>query len=561
MDVTGTVGNSDMVSWARDDGNGSLSLCDSCTCPLFAKLMKEGNEPDATSYVSIIHHMQKKVHVLQQALLASNQCSSLLDVIKRAGKQSMTEVSPKKVRVSKEGCGAQGECCEHSPVMDANEAMMSLRHAASKVHMEDINAWTREASLDLLNGFHTSSDDASVARINNEKMVVASPPCSSGDGHMRASQKPNFSVDPIIVIDITSTMNQTRQCAPMTPGSEDVLEVKKSAKEMEDLSAENARLREELAATQRFLDVRNEEVRSQKIKLEELSTSVERLQECNARLEKNCAAAHSQCDATAKTARIAEAKLKETTTTLESLEFRCREVERECAEAKRDADAAWREVRRLEAEVRPWEQKERELRRLRLLMRFSELKKDSDRLSAIAEQMEHVGNERDRLLEENRRCRALLEEYRGRLDAATARPAVPAANNSAPESTAQKDTAPPSPSSPQAADKPRTAGPVPHRPRVPTSITGTAGKTGEGTVPCGRRHRRSSEKRPGSLFVYTPKRWNMCSFFERKENESKLRQKQQPPVAAGRSRSCDKRPLTSLTDDFCLLRNKGFNVY
>ncbi|AAZ11279.1 hypothetical protein, conserved [Trypanosoma brucei brucei TREU927] len=73
-------------------------------------------------------------------------------------------------------------------------------------------------------------------------------------------------------------------------------------------------------------------------------------------------------------------------------------------------------ISQLETGLSSWSSKERELQRLRILMRFSELKKDSDRLPDVLGQVQQLEEERGRWLEEKRRFRDMIERYQRRLE-------------------------------------------------------------------------------------------------------------------------------------------------
>ncbi|RNF13298.1 uncharacterized protein Tco025E_06227 [Trypanosoma conorhini] len=495
-DATESCGGSS----SRDDSSGPSQLCRRCAHPLFPAAGQEEGELSPTTYLSIVRRLQAKVHALQEALLASSQCASLLDSLRRPGELSTTEVPLQQPRNSGEGNVTRRMRSEWLQAVEANNAITSLQHVSSQIGPENFNAWMSGTSLNSwkhrgvapaarvhLSAWEDAGGEEAASRALDPKEGRV---C----GATKAPAIPCVAVDPVILVDITAVMHKNESRSPAAACEEDVSRVKLNA-DAEHLTAENVRLREEAAEARRALEGREEEVRRQQVELAALSQTVKQLQECNSKLQEACDAMQRRCDDATETARASESRLKKLTATIDSLEAESKKRGAECAAARRETEDAWQEVRRLESALRAWEVKERELQRLRLLMRFSELKKDSDRLTVIAGEMESAENERDRLREENKRCRELLSEYRRRLEVAVANAVRPAPATAAPQCPSMRDCeVPPVPETLQATvTRPRSAAGV-RGPRRPSVASDTAGRKRKKSVPHLRHRRPPSER-------------------------------------------------------------------
>ncbi|KAH9600689.1 hypothetical protein LSM04_001489 [Trypanosoma melophagium] len=431
-----TESSRDKTSSSRDAGCSSSTLCEKCCCA-FAEhdSVKEGKESDTTTYISIISSFQEKLHTLQKALLTTNQCSVLSRATEHTGESLTTNetIQDKTFRIK--GHSTRRRRTEWSQAVDANDAMHLLHQVSSSIHPDDFDRWKKYSKVSLLDnvntkesgtsqeyGIHKGGKQAEKSE-EFEHVVVSSYP--TAEEFENSSNVNNIFVDPVILVDITATMNRQEQKQKQKQEHEQnslskacnrCIEENTVSEEIKRVTSENVKLREMYAEAKQELDTRSEEIRVQKGQLEELQNRVDQLSQCNANIKRDCAELQHQHDESMKLARLSDAKVEETKTMMESINASNKVAREEYEEARRDAEAAWKEVRRLEAELREWSQKERELQRLRVLMRFSELKKDSDKLSSAVEEIAFLNDERQRLHEENRRCRTLLSEYRVRLE-------------------------------------------------------------------------------------------------------------------------------------------------
>ncbi|EKF29714.1 hypothetical protein MOQ_001135 [Trypanosoma cruzi marinkellei] len=516
----------DESSLAGDDGGGSSHLCRNCAHPLPSVAEHKGSVTDITMYMSIVHRLQEKVHNLQEALLASNQCSSLLDSLVRPGDPSMTEVSSKQARNSGEGQVTRRMRNEWSKAAEVNNDIMSLQRVSSNVDVESVKKWINGPSFGSWGRRGALHEEITAPspkeeEIENEIVIPSfhSKKENAGDANS-TSAGARVVVDPVILVDITTVMNKNMPLHDVTTSENAVSRFNVDA-EVERLTAENVRLREESAEVRRELKIRDEEMRRREAELAKLSQVVKQLQECNNALKEESAVVHRRCDDAMGMARASELKVKELTSTIEAFETGGEKPCDSCAAARREAEDAWREVRLLDSELRAWGPKERELQRLRVLMRFSELKKDSDRLNVIVGEMESTESERDRLREENRRCRKLLAEYRDRLDAAVTNtatpepPPVPAAEcpSACEESEARSNSKRPHSTGNRSpvADRMR-------RPQKPAVASSAAGKTRNESLTNGRQRQFSFGRQKRSFFScdLSSSSRGLCSLFRSK---------------------------------------------
>ncbi|EAN95219.1 hypothetical protein C3747_146g16 [Trypanosoma cruzi] len=498
----------DESPFAEHDGGGSSHPCRNCAHPLPSGAEHKGSETDTTMYMSIVHRLQEKVHNLQEALLVSNQCSSLLDSLVRPGETSMTEVSLQQAQNSGEGQVTRRMRNEWSRAVEVNNDIMSVQRVSSKVGVESVNNWMNGTSLSSWDRRGIIHDEITAPspkeeEIEKEIVIPSFHPKKENAGDANsASASARVVVDPVILVDITTVMNKNMPLHPVTKSENAVSRFTVDA-EVERLTAENVRLREESAEVRRELQIRDDELRRREAELAKLSQVVKQLQECNSTLKEEAAVVHRRCDDAMGMARASELKVKELTATIDSLETGDEKHCDSCAAARHEAEDAWREVRRLDSELRAWGPKERELQRLRVLMRFSELKKDSDRLNVIVGEMESAESERDRLREENRRCRKLLAEYRDRLEAAvtsTVMPEplpVPAAE--CPSACEESEAWPHSQRPHSAGNRPQAADRI-RRPQKPAVASNTAGKTRNEPLTHGRQRQLSFGRKKMSFF-------------------------------------------------------------
>ncbi|ORC88068.1 uncharacterized protein TM35_000181250 [Trypanosoma theileri] len=429
-----TESSRDKISSSRDAGCSSSTFSEKCCCHYVENDgSKEGKESDVATYISIINAFQEKVNTLQKALLTANQCAVLSRTTELSGESLSTNEKLQEKNSRIKGQSTRRRRTEWTQATDANNAMNLLEQVSSNIHPDDFERWKKDSDSPLLDNVNTNKNSSSKENViqkdkkqveKNEEFehfVISS--CPTTEELENSSNLNGVFVDPVILVDITAVMANKKQEQEQKKEQNSLpkecnCSVKQSTicEEMERVNSENVKLREMYTEAQRKLETRNEEIRVQKVQLEELQKRVEELSQCKAKMQKEFAALQSQHDEAMKLKQLSEAKVRDTTMMMESINASHQAARAECEEAKRDAEAAWKEVRRLEKELREWSQKERELQRLRILMRFSELKKDSDKLSTVAEEIEFLSNERQRLHEENRRCRTLLSEYRLRLE-------------------------------------------------------------------------------------------------------------------------------------------------
>ncbi|KEG09577.1 hypothetical protein DQ04_05001020 [Trypanosoma grayi] len=419
-----TEGSRDGASSSRDSGSISSPVCERCSRRLDTVPIGEGGDPDTAVYISIIHNLQERVQTLQNALLSACECAALSENVEQVESHSVACPGLQQKPVFGEGQITRRRRSEWTQAADANGAMVMLEKLSSEFHQGDFEEWMTSASFVFPGKEGTSVSNGTAAqRSGSEEVDVAeeapifhSPKC---DDRAKMPANADLPVEPIIFVDITAVMGGKNQAEPTAELSSHGVQLQPKQIEEEhihQLTTENAKLREEFDEAQRQLDIRGNEMRCQSLKLEELSNSMEHLQQCQAKLQEELAVAHRQHEAAIEAVRVSEEK--KAVAMVESLKADAVKLQEACTEAKHDAEVAWLEVRRLELELRAWGDKERELQRLRILMRFSELKKDSDQLGSIVEKMEAADKEKEQLREENRRCRTLLAEYRCRLDAA-----------------------------------------------------------------------------------------------------------------------------------------------
>ncbi|RNF08340.1 hypothetical protein TraAM80_02930 [Trypanosoma rangeli] len=468
-------------SSSRDDGSGASQLCKRCVHLLSPATKQGGGELNPTAYLSIVHRLQEKVHVLQEALLTSNKCAFLLDSLGRPGDPSTTEVPLQQPRNFGEGNVTRRMRNEWAQAVEANNTITSLRHVSSQIDAEKFDGWMSEVPLNCWNNRDVSQMDSvyinTWEEASKEKVTTSLFHAKQErvGGAANTSASPCVAVDPVILVDITAVLHKGEPRPPAAMCGEDFSRVEMDAGG-KHLAAENVRLHGEVAEMQRALEVRDEEVRRQKVELAGLNQTVKRLQECNKALQESFEALQHRCDDATKMTCATELRSKGLIATIASLEVESKQKSTDCAAARREAEDAWQEVRRLESALRAWEVKGRELQRLRLLMRFSELKKDSDRLSVVEDEMESAENERDRLREENERFRELLSEYRKKMEIAVTNTAEPEPLTPALEYPPTRNCeVPPKSQAPQATvPRPNTADEMrePQRPPVASDATG-----------------------------------------------------------------------------------------
>ncbi|ESL07355.1 hypothetical protein TRSC58_04956 [Trypanosoma rangeli SC58] len=320
-------------STSRDDVSGASQLCKRCVHLLFPAEKQGAGELNPTAYLSIVQRLQEKVHVLQEALLTSNQCTFLLDSLRRPGDPSTTEVPLQRPRSFGEGNVARRMRNEWTQAVETNNTITSLQHVVSQIDAENFDAWMSEAFLNCWNNCDVSQMDSVYINAWEEaskEKVTASPFHAKQErigGATNASANPCVAVDPVIFVDITAVIHKGEPRPPAATCGEDSSRVEIDAGG-KDLAAENVRLHEEVAEMQRALEVRDEEVRRQKVELAGLNQTVKRLQECNKALQESFEALQHRCDDATKTTCASELRYKGLIATIASLEVESKQKKR-----------------------------------------------------------------------------------------------------------------------------------------------------------------------------------------------------------------------------------------
>ncbi|CCD17219.1 unnamed protein product [Trypanosoma congolense IL3000] len=362
-------------------------------------------EEDRTSlhrmYASVISVLRRRVSNLEEALVTALRCGNL------GGTVNMKEGGP----IDNDKSGRSQVDMEEKPLHDASDCIRDLSTNAGPDSI-GIPSWARAENLVKIKKEIPSWLDRSIVSQscdsphaeNGSRCVGGSEDLerriSSCSGGLTSLSD---TVEPVIVVDVTAFMESRKvekeEEAAAGPSPEVSEEVSKTIQELRE---ENARRSEESTELSRRLDDMCVEEESRSKVLEELRRELNEAKLEVSKLQED----------RANTARSDRA-------TQETIELLKRDnilLEKECERLRAEVEEARDQVAELEEAIAAWSGKERELQRLRILMRFSELKKDSDKLQDVLNEVELIRSRCKRLEGEKKQLRGMIDKYQRRLE-------------------------------------------------------------------------------------------------------------------------------------------------